>query len=67
MAELGTYERGEELGCPDCHTGIEHCCPYLYADQLLEPQRLQALRHMRGYFRSVGGHVIAQGGGQGDA
>lgn len=42
-----TYERGKELNCPDCLTDVEHCCPFLWADQLLEPKRTQVLRHLK--------------------
>ena len=42
-----TYARGAELGCPDCLAEEPHCCPFLHADQLPEPQRSWALRHGR--------------------
>ena len=44
--EQRSYERGEELGCPDCAVGEPHVCPYLIADRMPEPQRTSVINHM---------------------
>lgn len=48
-----TYDEGAALGCPDCATGIEHCCPFLWASELPEPQRTHWLRHARAHLADV--------------
>lgn len=42
-----TYERGAELGCPDCIAGELHCCPFLWADAQEGKGRRWALAHLR--------------------
>lgn len=48
-----TYTDGAALGCPDCVTGELHCCPFLWANDLPEPQRTRWLRHARAHLADV--------------
>jgi hypothetical protein len=41
-----SYDRGEELGCPDCAAGESHVCPFLIADDMPEPQRSWVIQHI---------------------
>ena len=51
------YARGASLGCPDCVTGEEHCCPFLWADAQPDSVRYWALRHMRAELSDVTAEV----------
>lgn len=49
-----TFAEGAALGCPDCEMEEDHCCPFAWADDQLEPTREWVLQHMRDYFEDVG-------------
>lgn len=57
----GRYDRGVELGCPDCLAFEIHCCPFLWADRQEEPRRSWILRHLRRHLGDVYAEGVAHG------